>query len=689
MKRFWASVVICVSIPVSLLMTCIVMRLMGYSMNVFTLIALAMAVGLVVDNSVVSMDQIVYHMELGERRDAAAVLGASEVGGALVGSTSTSVVVLIPLFFAGGMVGVFFSPLGAVMVSSLICSFLVAVSFVPMLASKIRSVDEDNFFVHRCSERLLRLLARMFRSTLAWSLDREALVLMAAALLMALSIIGARYIGSELSPMTDSGEIEIAYQMAEGTRVEETDALARDIMAWVQENVPEMLFVYAEDGEDESGFGSIFGDSGSNVGAVSIKLVRKRDRNRSSFAVARDLRDMLAAKPAFQSVAVTVNSGMTPNSGKPFVIEVYGDETDEILDSAERVGEMLGRIPGAFDVAVEQKPQSPEIWVQPDREKAAFMGVGTEQMADALRTLFYGTETTEKFWEGEDSYDIFIRMDADSKRDLGVLDRIALINGSGEPVRMSSIADVAHVRGPSEIFRKNRTRCVTVEANISGRSLGEVRRDAQAGLDAMEFPSAITLGWGGDVSDQDESFGNFGVLLAVALILCYMVMAAQYEAYSDPLIMMLTVPFAFTGVVAVFLALDLYVSMQVVLGMLMLTGVVVNHAIIYLDYVNLLRSRGALLRESLLEAADRRLRPILMTVLSTCLGMLPLALSDGEGAEQWNAMAICYISGLFVSMIVTLLLTPVAYHLVESRLRRHPRYAEALAARDAGKSADF
>lgn len=192
----------------------------------------------------------------------------------------------------------------------------------------------------------------------------------------------------------------------------------------------------------------------------------------------------------------------------------------------------------------------------------------------------------------------------------------------------------------------------------------------------MELPRAITLGWGGDVSDQDESFDKFGILLMLAVVLCYMVMAAQYEAYSDPLIIMLTVPFAFTGAIVAFLALDLYVSMQVVLGMLMLVGVVVNHAIIYLDYVNLLRSRGAPLRDALLEAAERRLRPILMTVLSTCLGMLPLAVSNGEGAEQWNTMAICYISGLLVSMMITLILVPVVYHLVEACLRRKPRYAE-------------
>ena len=678
MRRFWASLVVCVSIPASLLLTCIMMWLMGYSMNVFTLMALAMAVGLVVDNAIVSMDQIMYHMELGKPRCEAAILGASEVGGALLGSTSTSVVVLMPLLFAGGMVGIFFSSLSAVMASSIFCSFLVAVSFVPMLASRMRSVKEDNLSVHRYSEKFLHRLERAFCLTLDWSLDHKTVVLFAAALLMVFSIKGAGSIGTELTPATDSGEIEVAYRLAEGTRGEETDAMAREIMAWARESVPELLYVYAECGEDESGFGSIFGDSGSNVGSVSLKLVKKKDRSCSSFDVAQDLRRMLAAKAAFQSVTVMVNSGMSPGSGKPFVLEVYGNELGEILDSAERVKEMLAGVPGAVDVVVEQKPESPEIWVEIDREKASFMGVGTVQVAEALRTLFYGTEATEKYWEGEKDYDIFIRMDTDIKHDLRVLHRLTAINDFGEPVRLSSFASTMHMGGPSEISRKNRQRCVTVEANLFGCSLGEVLRDAQAGLDAMELPPAVTLGWGGDVGDQDESFGKLGILLALAVVLCYMVMAAQYEAYSDPLIIMLAVPFAFTGVVLVFLALDLYISMQVVLGMLMLIGVVVNHAIIYLDYVNLLRSRGTALRESLLEAAERRLRPILMTVLSTCLGMLPLAVGNGEGAEQWNAMAICYISGLLVSMVITLILVPVVYHLVEAHLRQRPRYAEAM-----------
>ena len=688
MKRFWASVIVCVTIPVSLLMTCIMMWLLGYSMNIFTLMALSMAVGLVVDNAVVSMDQIMHHMELGERKDVAAMLGASEVGGALIGSTSTTVVVLMPLFFIGGMVGVFFTSLGAVMVSSIFCSFIVAISFVPMLASRMRSVKEDNLFIHRYSEKFLRWLERTFRDILDWSLDHKLIVLVAAGLFMFFTVRGFAYIGTELSPETDSGRIEVTFQLAEGTRVEETDRMVRDIMEWMRQNVPEMRFVYGDDGEDDSGFGAIFGDSGTNVGTVSLRVVDKKDRTRSSFQIAQEIRDMLAQKQTFQSVNVSVESSTSPNTGKPLVIEVYGDSISEILRAAERVKEQVAQVPGAVDVTVAQKPDSPEIWVRLDREKAALMGVNTAQVAATLRTLFFGTETTESYWEGEDDYDIFVRMDTEIKHDLGVLERLVIINGFGEPVRLSAIASIAHIDGPSEIFRKNRQRYVTVEANLFDRSLGEVQLDAQAQIDAMEFPAEISISWGGDVSDQAETFGNFGILLILAIILCYMVMAAQYEAYTDPLIMMLTVPFAFTGVVVVFLALNLYISMQVILGMLMLIGVVVNHAIVYLDYVNLIRARGVLLRESLLEAAERRLRPIMMTVLAAFLGMLPLALSKGEGSEQWTSMAICYMSGLLISTVITLVLVPVIYHLVEAKLRRRPRYAEAaLAAKRAREEA--
>ncbi|MDL2264739.1 efflux RND transporter permease subunit, partial [Synergistaceae bacterium OttesenSCG-928-I11] len=320
MKRFWASVIVCISIPVSLLMTCIVMWLLGYSMNVFTLMALAMAVGLVVDNAVVSMDQIMHHMELGERKDIASMLGASEVGGALIGSTSTSVVVLMPLFFIGGMVGVFFSSLGAVMVSSLFCSFLVAISFVPMLASRMRSVKEDNLFIHRWSEKFLRWLERAFRNILDWSLDHKLVVLGAAVLFMVFTVKGFGYIGTELTPETDSGRIEVAFQLPQGTRVEETDALVRDIMEWVRANVPELLYMYGEDGEDDSGFDAIFGDDGANVGSVSLRVTEKKYRTRSSFEIAQQIRDMLATKQTFQSVNVTVESSMSPESGKPLVV---------------------------------------------------------------------------------------------------------------------------------------------------------------------------------------------------------------------------------------------------------------------------------------------------------------------------------------------------------------------------------
>ena len=680
LKRFTASVIVCAAIPFSLLITFTVMKLLGYTLNIMTLMALSMAVGMVVDNAIVSTDQIIYHMEKGERRGIAAILGASEVGGALLGSTTTTVVVLMPLIFVQGLVGVFFTSLCVVMIVAVAISLFVSVSFIPMAGSKAFTTKTENFRLHGYTERFLRKLETGYRELLSWGLDRPLEIFGIAALFMILTITGFRFIGTELTPEADTGEISITFRLPEGTRLETTDALVREVVDYARKNVPEQKYVFGWDGQTEEGYGIATGsDEGSNVGTVGMKLVQKKERDRSAFEVAEQIRKWLEKKPGIQKMTVLVTSPIQAMflGSKPVNIEVYGDDLKSTVQVAEEIKNRLARIPGAVDVTLSQKPERPEIQILIDREKAALLGVSTASIASTLRMYFYGVETGESFWQGEDDYPIRIRLDNRQRDTMDVLERLVVPSATGKAVRLATVARVVQDSGPSEVNRKNRQRYVVVESNVQGRSLGQVTEAARKEIASMHLPPGTRIAFGGQVQEQADAFRQLGLLVLLGITLVYMVIAAQYEALLDPFIILFSVPFALTGVVMAFLLSGLYISMQAFLGVIMLVGIVVNNAIVLLDYVGLLRARGMRLREALLEAGERRLRPILMTMLAAFFGMLPMAVSRGQGAELWRPLAVSVMGGLALSTLITLVLVPTVYLVLETKLRKKPRYAEA------------
>lgn len=680
LKRFTASLVVCAAIPFSLLITFTVMKFLGYTLNIMTLMALSMAVGMVVDNAIVSTDQIIFHMEKGERRGVASILGAGEVGGALLGSTTTTVVVLLPLIFVQGLVGVFFTSLCIVMIVAVAISLFVSISFVPMAGSKVFRVETENLKIHGVTERFLRKLETGYRELLSWGMDRPWTIFGVAGLFMVLTLVGFKFIGTELTPESDTSEISITFRLPEGTRLETTDALVREVVEYCRKSVPEQKHVFGWDGQTEEGYGIATGsDEGSNVGTVGMKLVDKTDRKRSAFEVADQVRSWLNRKPGIQKMTVLVSSPIQAMflGSKPVNIEVYGDDLKSIISVAEEIKSRLERTPGAVDVTLSQKPDRPEIQVLIDREKAALQGVSTASIASTLRMYFYGVKTGENYWEGEDDYPIRIRLDSRQRDTMQVLERLMVPAAGGKTVRLSTVAKVVQDSGPSEVNRKNRQRYVIVESNVQGRSLGQVTEAARKEIASMTLPPGTRIAFGGQVQEQADAFRQLGLLVLLGITLVYMVIAAQYEALLDPFIILFSVPFALTGVVMAFLLTGLYLSMQAFLGIIMLVGIVVNNAIVLLDYVGLLRARGMRLRESLLEAGERRLRPILMTMLAAFFGMLPMALSRGQGAEMWRPLAVSVMGGLTLSTFITLILVPVVYLVTETKLRRKPRFAEA------------
>jgi HAE1 family hydrophobic/amphiphilic exporter-1 len=309
------------------------------------------------------------------------------------------------------------------------------------------------------------------------------------------------------------------------------------------------------------------------------------------------------------------------------------------------------------------------------------MGIRTSTIAQTLRTFFYGYSTNdygdENFWEGEDDYPIRVQLNREERDDLSVFERLMVPTETGKLVRLSTVARIVEAEGLPQITRKDRQRYLTVGANLQGRSLGEVTKEISRKLSEMELPEGVRISFGGQVKEQKDAFTQMGYLVLLGILLVYMVMAGLYEAYLDPLVIMFSIPFALTGVVFAYLVTGIYLSLQGMLGIIMLIGIVVNIAIVLVDYINLLRARGKKIREAIIEAGRRRLRSVLMTTLTTFFGMLPMAVSRGEGAEIWRPLAVSVMGGLLVSMFVTLLLIPVMYYLVEEKIRRQKRFVEA------------
>jgi HAE1 family hydrophobic/amphiphilic exporter-1 len=489
-----------------------------------------------------------------------------------------------------------------------------------------------------------------------------------------------RFVGTELTPEPDTGDIVITFHLPEGTRIEETDRVVREIIAYCEQNVSEAKYVFGFDGREEEGFTVAVGqEAGPNIGTVGLRLVDKNERDRSAFEIADGIRRWMRNIPRIEKMTVLVSSPIKAMflGSKPLSVEVYGENLEEVRSVSNLIAEQIDSVQGTVDVAVSQKEPRPEIHVELDREKAALMGVRTASVGAAMRTYFYGYLTDQDYWEGEDNYPIRVRLEESQKDDIEIFSRLLVPSVTGRPVRLSNVATIREDLGPPQIDRKNRQRYITVDANVHGRSLGEVTADVRSLIDQMKIPSGVRIEFGGEVEEQRKAFVQMRYLVLLGILLVYMVMAGQYEAYLDPLVIMFSVPFALTGVAAAYLLTGLYLSLQGVLGIIMLVGIVVNIAIVLVDYINLTRARGAPLRDALIQAGVRRLRPALMTTFTTFFGMSPMAVSRGQGAELWKPLAVSVMGGLVVSMLVTLVLVPVLYSLVEERIRRRPRFVEA------------
>ncbi|MCD4690766.1 efflux RND transporter permease subunit [bacterium] len=677
LRRMRSTIVVGISIPVSFLVVIIFMNMMGYTFNSISLMSLAIAIGMVVDAAVVVLENISRHIEAGERVSEASIYAPSEVGQALMASGLTTIAVFIPMIFVTGIVGVMFNQLALIIVVTIAASLLVALTLTPALTSTFmrRSFDTQKsrskgFF--EAGERVFKRVEAWYSSRLKAALAHKGRVIIVAVLIFVGTMLLTGFLGTEFYPQEDGGYVGGIIELAPGTRLERTVEVMSGVSAFVDEHIPEREHYFSRSGQTESGFAALLGEKeGPNVAEIGIKLVKKADRDRTSFEIAEELRDYLNTIPGVLSLEISGGNPMSGamSGGAAVEIEIYGADLAELNQAAEDIRDAVWTIEGTRDVRLDRGEPLPELHVVVDREKAASVGVNTAIVASALRSQVYGLEATRFSGEGEE-WNILLRAVEDGRSDAEDILALPITTLTGQTITLAAVADLVPGTGPTVINRLDQQRIVRVLSDLHGTRLNAVKPLIEAKVAELDLPTGIDVAFGGDIEEQAESFKDLTLLLVLAVALVYIVMAAQFESFRGPFIIMFSIPFAFVGVIWAFLVTGTTLNMVSFMGMIMLMGIVVNNAIVLVDYANIMRKRGQSIHEALVVAGERRLRPVLMTAATTMFGMLPLALSRGEGAESWNPLGIAMIGGLFVSTVVTLILVPVLYSIFEGRRGR-------------------
>lgn len=671
--RDWRStLVIAVAIPISIVATFALLYFAGFTLNLMSLGGLALGVGMMVDSSIVVLENIFRRRdEEGEDPAIAAPRGAMEVGMAVVASTITTLVIFLPMIFVQGVSGVLFRELAFTVSFSLVCSLVVSLTLVPMLSAKLlkaraHPAGRSRSPLRRLSERSEESFRRLedgYKRLLSKALERRKWTVLGSLATLAAAVLLAPLISSEFMPPSDEGEVQVYARAETATRLELVDTISKRIERLAIPAVPEAI----------SHVANVRGDGAD----LEFSLVPASQRARSNADIADDLRELLEGKIPGVEVGTFAPQGqrmlnrLLGGGDRGVQVEVRGFDLEVLEKLALEAKERIEDIPGVADVEASFQEGTPQQEISIDRNKIADLGLSVRDVSEALQTAIAGSQAGDYRTEGE-SYRILVQMaDAEQLSIDEVLD-LTLRSASGELVALRNLVTSEAGRAPEEIERRDQQRLVTIEANIDQRALGDVAADIDAVLDGIPQPTGYEFRIAGSYEEQKEAFRELLVALLLAVMLVYMVLACQYESLRDPLIVMVAVPMASIGVVLTLILTGTTMNLQSGIGCIMLGGIVVNNAILLVDQASQLRREGMEARDAVAEAGRRRLRPILMTTLTTVLGLLPLALGIGEGADAQAPLARAVIGGLIGSTAITLLLTPAVYSLAYS-VRRAPQ----------------
>lgn len=686
--RWRATLIITITIPISLIASFIYLAITGNSLNIVSLSALSISIGMVVDDAIVVLENVTTHIERGADPKQAAVHGTNEVAISVIASTLTLIAVFFPLTLVTGMTGVLFRQLGWMVTIMMIISTTCALSLTPMLCSVLlrRTNHHGKLYTLLFTpvNRGLDAFDNGYASLLRWVVGHKMVTILICMATFVGSLFLMKHVGTEFFPTADDARLSVNLEMPIGTRVEiAQQTTARLVSEW-QEKYPEIKVINYTTGQASSDntFASLR-DNGSHIVSMNIRLLDPGDRERGITEIAGEMRKDLARYPEFKKAIVQVGGGAGMGGQSTIDYEIYGYDFAETDSVARQLKQILENIPGTADVYISRSDYQPEYQVDFDREKLAIYGLNLQTAANYLRNRINGS-TASRFREDGEEYDIKVLYEPDKRTSIEDIENILIYNSAGKAVRIRDIGTVVERFTPPTIERKDRERIITVKTTVQDVPMSEIVAKSMAEIDRMEIPQGVSIDLSGSYEDQQDSFRDLLMLALLIVILVYIVMAAQFESYTYPAIIMTSLLFAFSGVFIILFLTGHSLNVMSMIGAIMLIGIVVKNGIVLIDYITLNRERGLSIRQAVILGGKSRLRPVVMTTLTTILGMVPMAIGTGQGAEMWRPMGTAVIGGLTFSTVLTLLFVPVLYcifaHNGIKRTRRQLRKAAAKAA---------
>ena len=682
--RWRATLIIVLSIPISLVASVIYLFATGNTLNIISMSALTIAIGMVVDDAIVVLENITSQIDKKVKPKEAAVHATQEVSISVIASTLTMLAVFLPLTMVSGTVGAFFNQLGWIVSIIMIVSTSAALTLVPMMCSKMLKQDPGTHKWHQLLFKpinsALDALSRGYGRLINWAVTHRAVVIVIALIIfistVMLTVPGMK---TEYMPSMDMGRLSISIELPVGTQEDITGQLAAELSEKYMREIPELKIVNYNYGvADEDNALASMNSNGTHILNMNLNLGRKTERNRSTQEIAELIRKDLKNNVLIKKY--NVSEGMGMGSTTSVKLEIYGYDFNVSDRIAKDIAESMKNTDVISQVLISRDEYTPEIHVDFDREKLMLNGINIATASQYVRNRINGS-IMSFFREDGDEYNIRVRYAPEFRTSIEDIENIVLYGGAGQAVRLSEVAKIVEGHTPPTITRKDRERLVTISGIVAkGYALSDAVTIAQRCIDEADIPSEFLVKIAGDYEDQQEAFSDMFMLIALIIILVYVVMASQFESLLDPFVIMFSVPFAITGVLIGIRVHRLAMGVMALIGVMILMGIVVKNGIVLIDYTRLCLERGMSINESVVTASRQRLRPILMTTLTTVLGMIPLAVGSGEGAEMWNGLGVVVAWGLSISTLITLVLIPTLYAIfISRRMKRQEKKAARLA----------
>ena len=685
--RWRATFIVIIAIPISLVASFIYLMITGGTLNIISLSSLSIAIGLVVDDAIVILENVTTHIERGSSPKEAAIYGTNEVAVAVMASTLTIVAVFMPMTLAGGLAGVMFQQLGWMVSIMILVSLVVALTLTPVLCSQMLRLNpnQGKFFakIYSPIQRFLDNLDEWYAKILGVAVrNRWKTVVFSLLLLVGIFVLSGIFLKTEFMPASDNNMISLDIHLNTGTRMEIAREKALEITQLIKDKYPEIEVTNATYGQadDNNLFAAVMQENATNLITFNLRTVKANKRNRSIFEISDELRADFANMPDLYKYKVTPGgSNMMMGGGSTVDVEIYGHSLEQTDRIASLMKQRFDRIDGFVDVLISRADYRSEYQVEFDRAKLAENGLNSATAASFIRNRINGL-TLSKFREDGDEYDIVVRYGEEYRQSIEAIENIIVYNSQGNPLRIGQLGKVVEKASLPQIDRQNRQRVVKVQGSLSGRALSEVIGDVNTAIKEMnaagDIPAEIGVQIAGSFEEQQETNSDLFLLMMLCVLLVYIVMAAQFESMTYPFIIMFSLPFGLAGVLLALMITGQPLSLMAMIGIVMLIGIVVKNGIVLIDYVNLNRERGMLIDKAVISGGKSRLRPVLMTSLTAVLGMIPMAIPRGQGSEMWQPMGTAIVGGLLLSTLLTLVLVPALYSIfggvgVRNKRKKH------------------